>query len=116
MYFCSCGVKSGYTTNNVEEEEFQQTKALMMTVASFCSDNGYTFVMNFRDYGEYRCNEEIRARFQMNDLVILTYINKALPEQHTSAFDLEVWLDEVFHDVFQNSVVHATPKRRKARH
>lgn len=116
MYFCSCGVKSGYTTNNVEEEEFQQTKALMMTVASFCSDNGYTFVMNFRDYGEYRCNEEIRARFQMNDQVILTYINRALPEQHTSAFDLEVWLDEVFHDVFQNSVVHATPKRRKARH
>ena len=72
--------------------------------------------MNFRDYGEYRCNEEIRARFQMNDLVILTYINKARPEQHTSAFDLEVWLDEVFNDAFQNSVVHATPKRRKARH
>ena len=25
------------------------------------------------------------------------------------------WLDEVFNEAFQNSVVHATPKRRKAR-
>lgn len=115
-YYACFGSRGGYTTTNIEEEEFHRTKALMMTVASYCSDNGYDFVVNFRDYGEYKCNEEIRARYQMNDQVILNFIYKAIPEQPTSAFCLEAWLDEVFNESFQNSVVHATPKRRKARH
>lgn len=115
-YFNCSGSKSGYTTNDIDEGGFLQTKGFMMAVASYCCDNGYDFLMNFRDYGEYKCNEEIRARFELNDLALLNYINKAIPEQHTSAFDLEVWLDEVFNEAFQNSVVHATPKRRKTKH
>lgn len=110
------GADGGHTSANLRQDFGQENMRRMMAVASFCSDNGYELSVRFRDYGEYQCNEEIRARFELNDLAILNYIHLAIPEQHTSTFDLEAWLDEVFNEAFQNSVIHATPKRRKTRH
>ena len=90
---------SGTTTMKMGEEPDKEKIKLLATVVSTCADNAFNLKVKFRDYGEYTCNENILARFQMNELVIKNYMNHITPDIRTKEHDLETWLDEVFEEV-----------------
>ena len=81
--------------NNADKEKLKQ----LSTVVSYSSDNAFDLIVKFRDYGDYTCNEEIVAKYPMNDVVISNYKDFKIPDIVNSDFDLQSWLDEVFEKV-----------------
>ncbi|MCR5395305.1 MAG: hypothetical protein K6E86_07920 [Bacteroidales bacterium] len=90
---------SGSTTMNVYEKTDNEKLKQLSTVVTMCSDNAFDLLVKFRDYGEYKCNEDIIAKYPMNDIVITNYKDYIKPERNTSDFDLITWLDDVFEKV-----------------
>jgi len=91
---------SGTTTmqmgdNTVDKDKLKQLSRMV----AYSSDNAFDLITHFRDFGDYTCNESIVAKYPMNDIVISNYKDKATPEQKTSDFDMESWLDKVFCNV-----------------
>lgn len=70
-------------------------------------------VVKFRNYGEYTCNENIIAKYPMNDIVISNYKEYRTPEIETSDFDLTKWLDEVFYKVKERKDDKEIPTKPK---
>lgn len=91
---------SGTTTMNMDKN-FVDTDKLkqLSTVVAYSSDNAFDLVTHFRDYGDYKCNENILAKYPMNDIVISNFKDFKTPDIVNSNFDLESWLDEVFNKV-----------------
>lgn len=69
--------------------------------------------VKFRNYGEYTCNENIIAKYPMNDIVISNYKEYRIPEIETSDFDLTKWLDEVFYKVKERKDDKEIPTKPK---
>lgn len=107
------GLLKGKSTLDVNDNLKTEKLKVLSKAVSYCCGNGMDLSIDFRDYGRYRFNEEIQARFTLNELALTTFINRAIPEMHTVAHDLVMWLDDVYERVAQNGWVYAVKKRRK---
>ena len=58
-------------------------------------------------------NENIIAKYPMNDIVISNYKEYRTPEIETSDFDLTKWLDEVFYKVKERKDDKEIPTKPK---
>ena len=85
----------------------------LSAVVGYSSDNAFDLVVKFRNYGEYTCNENIIAKYPMNDIVISNYREYRTPEIETSDFDLTKWLDEVFYKVKERKDDKEIPTKPK---
>lgn len=88
---------SGTTTMQMGEAVVDKDKLKQLSrVVAYSSDNAFDLITHFRDYGDYKCNENILAKYPMNDIVISNYKDHIIPEQKNADFDIESWLDDVF--------------------
>ena len=85
----------------------------LSAVVGYSSDNAFDLVVKFRNYGEYTCNENIIAKYPMNEIVISNYKEYMTPEIETSDFDLTKWLDEVFYKVKERKDDKEIPTKPK---
>lgn len=85
----------------------------LSAVVGYSSDNAFDLVVKFRNYGEYTCNENIIAKYPMNEIVISNYKEYRTPEIETSDFDLTKWLDEVFYKVKERKDDKEIPTKPK---
>lgn len=82
-------MKMGSTVNTDKLKQLSR-------VVAMCADNAFDLTTHFRDYGDYTFNEEIVAKYPMNDIVISHYKDFSTPDIVDSDHDLEAWLDYVF--------------------
>ena len=85
----------------------------LSAVVGYSSDNAFDLVVKFRNYGEYTCNENIIAKYPMNEIVISNYKEYMTPEIETSDFDLTKCLDEVFYKVKERKDDKEIPTKPK---
>ena len=92
MYDAISGTTTMKMGTTVDNDKLKQ----LSTVVTMCSDNAFDLVVKFQNYGDYTCNENIVAKYPMNDIVISCFKDFTTPEVESSDFDLRSWLDEVF--------------------
>lgn len=107
------GALSGSTTMQMGEHVETERLKQLSTVVSMCSDNAFDLVTCFRDYGKYKCNEDIVARFPMNELVIKNFKEYTTPQPCNSDFDLQSWLDNVFMKIKGDDINEKIPRKPK---
>ena len=108
------GAISGTTTMQMGNGTVN-TNALkqLSLVVSMCADNAFELETQFRDYGNYKCNENILAIYPMNEIVINNYIDNLTPQQCNAKFDLQSWLDDVFEKIKGGDVNEIIPRKPK---
>ena len=92
MYDAISGTTTMKMGSTVDNDKLKQ----LSTVVTYSSDNAFNLVVKFKDYGDYTCNENIVAKYPMNDIVISNFKDFTTPEFENSDFDLRSWLDDVF--------------------
>ena len=107
------GALSATTTMKLGEGSNTDKLKQLSAVVGYSSDNAFDLVVKFRNYGEYTCNENIIAKYQMNDIVISSYKDYITPEIETSDFDLAKWLDEVFYKIKERKNAKEIPTKPK---
>lgn len=92
----SYGAVSGVTTTRMGQDVDRDKLKQLSTVVTMCADNAFDLSVKFRDFGNYRCNESVVAKYEMSDLVISYFKDFVVPDINSPEYDLEVWLDDVF--------------------
>lgn len=92
MYDAISGTTTMKMGTAVDNDKLKQ----LSTVVTMCSDNAFDLIVKFKNYGDYTCNEDIVAKYPMNDIVISNFKDFITPDIKTSDFDLRLWLDEMF--------------------
>ena len=92
----SYGAVSGVTTTKMGQDVDRDKLKQLSTVVTMCADNAFDLSVKFRDFGNYRCNESVVAKYEMSDLVISYFKDFLTPDINSPEYDLEVWLDDVF--------------------
>ena len=95
MYDAISGITTMNMGDNVDKEKLKQ----LSTVITYSADNAYDLIVKLRDYGDYTCNEDIIAKYPMNDIVTSNFRDNVIPDIINSEFDLKSWLDDVFEKV-----------------
>lgn len=108
------GALSGSTTMEMGNGPVN-TDALkqLSWVVSMCADNAFELETKFRDFGNYKCNENILAIYPMNEIVINNYIDNLTPQQCNAKFDLQSWLDDVFEKIKGGDLNEIIPRKPK---
>lgn len=93
------GGTSGEITAKMGQDADSDKMKQLATVVTMCSDNAFELSVKFKDYGQYKCNDSIIAKFEMNDIVINHFKNCDKPDMKTPEHDMEAWLDDVFNRI-----------------
>ncbi len=106
---------SGKTTMQVAEENGrydQQQLQILSHVVSMCVDNTFDLSFGFRDYGKYRANEEVEARFPMNDIVLSQFAKGVSVDFRDRYHNLPAWLDYVYEETIKvDNGIESKPKK-----
>lgn len=86
---------SGVTTTKMGPETDRDKLKQLSTVVAMCADNAFDLSVKFRDFGHYKCNESIVAKYEMNEIVISNFKDFITPDIIDSSNNLETWLDDV---------------------
>lgn len=92
------GAISGVTTMRMGKDPDCDKLKQLSTVVTMCSDNCFELSVKFRDHGNYKCYEDIVAKYEMNDAVLNFFKDRIHPEDNSPAFDMKSWLDYVFEE------------------
>lgn len=90
------GGESGEITANVGQDADRDKLKQLSTVVTMCTDNAFELSVKFRDFGQYRCNESVIAKYDMNDIVVSHFKDFITPDIKTPEHDMEAWLNDVF--------------------
>lgn len=93
-----------------------QTREDIAQMVTLCCNNGYGISVHFSQMGLYRCDDRIKAMYQMNDNVVENFINgqTMIEEGKTgNSFALTQWLDNIREITKDCENAKPTPKRRK---
>lgn len=88
----------GQNTVNVGSGSEDKLKQLSKVV-TMCCNNAFDLSVKLRVYGEYTCNEDIVAKYEMNEIVIAKFKDYMEADIQTSDYVLSMWLDEVSDDI-----------------
>lgn len=85
------------------------------SMARLCSSNAYELDINFRNFGLYRCNENITATFEPQEGIITDFINGDMIHygESKNLFDLLNWLDFIREQTKELNHAPASIKRSK---
>lgn len=89
------GISGEITTKMGQDVDRDKLKQLS-TVVTMCCSNSFDLSVKFKEYGPYKCNENIVAKYEMNDIVISHFKDFIIPDMKTPEHDMEAWLDDVF--------------------
>ena len=93
-----------------------QTREDIAQMVTLCCNNGYGISVHFSQMGVYRCDDRIRAIYQMSDNVVENFINgQTVMEEGKigNSFALIQWLDNIREITKDCENAKPTPKRRK---
>lgn len=107
---------SGVTTTKMGQDVDRDKLKQLSTVVTMCSDNAFDLSVKFREYGNYKCNENVVAKYEMNEIVISNFKDSVTPDILDAYHDLEAWLDDVFYRIKEidegtNNEIPTKPKR-----
>ena len=106
---------SGLTTMKMGNEPDRDKLKQLSTVVTMCSDNGFDLSVKFMNFGNYKCNEDIVAKYEMNDAVLIFFKDRLPPEDNSPAFDMKSWLNYVFEETkkTQENAGEKNPRKPK---
>lgn len=90
---------SGVTTTKMGQDVDRDKLKQLSTVVTMCSENAFDLSVKFRNFGHYKCNESVVARFEMNEIVISNFKDFAEPDNKDADHDLASWLDDVLEKI-----------------
>lgn len=99
-------------------DRIQQEKKYedIMQMVSLCSRNTYQLSVTFRDYGEYKCNDLVKAMFSLEEEAFNTFLHPAPVMSETNPegeYPLIQWLDTIQQETVNYS--YGNKVRRKAK-
>ena len=86
---------SGVITTKMGQDVDRDKLKQLSTVVTMCSQNAFDLSVKFRDYGHYKCNESVVAKFEMNEIVISNFKDSLKSDIIDIDHDLASWLDDV---------------------
>lgn len=107
---------SGVITTKMGQDVDRDKLKQLSTVVTMCSDNAFDLSVKFRDYGNYRCNENVIAKYEMNEIIISNFKDSVISDILDAYHDLETWLDDVFDKIKEidegtNNEIPTKPKK-----
>lgn len=94
------GATEGHNTVNLVNGHDNNDKLKQLSkVVTMCCDNAFDLSVKLHNYGDYTCNEDIVAKYEMNDIVISKFKDNITSDVNTSEHVLSMWLDEVSDDI-----------------
>jgi len=109
------GALSGTNTVKLSPEVKKEKLKQLSHVVTMCCVNGFNLSVKLRDYGDYTCNENILAKFPMNEIVISHFKDFVEPEESEKSHDfvLSLWLDMVNDKIENNTDDKEIPGKPK---
>ena len=86
---------SGVTTTKMGQDVDCDKLKQLSTVVTMCAQNAFDLSVKFRNFGHYKCNESIVAKYEMNEIVISNFKDSLKSDIIDTYHDLETWLDDV---------------------
>lgn len=86
---------SGVITTKMEQDVDRDKLKQLSTVVTMCSQNAFDLSVKFSDYGHYKCNESVVAKFEMKEIVISNFKDSLKSDIIDIYNDLASWLDDV---------------------
>lgn len=90
---------SGVITTKMGQDVDRDKLKQLSTVVTMCSQNAFDLSVKFRDYGHYKCNESVVAKFEMNEIVISNFKDSLKSDIIDIDHDLASWLDDVLEKI-----------------
>ena len=106
---------SGVTTTKMGQDVDCDKLKQLSTVVTMCAQNAFDLSVKFRNFGHYKCNESIVAKYEMNEIVISNFKDSLKSDIIDTYHDLETWLDDVLDKIkkIDESRHHEIPTKPK---
>ncbi len=113
LYDATSGALTMNLGGDCDTETRKDKLKQLAVVVSTCADNGFDLSLKYQDYGEYKCNESIEARYAMDEVVISHFRDGIRPDTADPEHDLTAWLDDVFEKIRQVENKNGIPTKPK---
>lgn len=90
---------SGVITTKMGQDVDRNKLKQLSTVVTMCSRNAFDLSVKFRNFGHYKCNEGVVAKYEMNEIVISNFKDSLKSDTIDIYHDLETWLDDVLEKI-----------------
>lgn len=90
---------SGVITTKMGQDVDRNKLKQLSTVVTMCSQNAFDLSVKFRNFGHYKCNENVVAKYEMNEIVISNFKDSLKSDIINIYHDLETWLDDVLEKI-----------------
>lgn len=101
--------------SSVEPDVLEKNAEDFVQVIRECKDKSYNLSISFRDYGEYRCDDRVKAMFPMNEELINSFKTNFMNVPFEERFGLIDWCNYVREKskIYENALQIPTRRHRK---